>query len=367
MEWTKQAETMMQTWTEAQKKVWEGWYDLMNNASNSSNTPFTFYPDAMKQWQQMMTQTLNAWTSGADPTAQNTARQLMATQEVMLRFLQTTTQAWQAIAPRVEAGEDWQSVVSQYGSQFFQTLLGTPMGVASAGKDVNELWQFYIQEWQKLSQPWLQTTMQSPTNLGHLMMGGGSELAHLTKFHWDMYERTIGGITEIPGLGSNRELNAKLMRGFDAYVDFQKVSAEYQTILSRTFGKAFERYMEKLVSFSEEGKTIDSIQDLMNLWLDTIDESFTRMYVSEEYLEAQKQLAAAGMTFKMRQQDILEVFLGMFDLPTRSELDDAYRSLNELRREVRALKKSLKEQGGAVAKSSKKKRQVSQQAEPVPA
>ena len=180
MDWTKQAETMMQTWGEAQKKAWENWYDLMRGASNSNGSPFGFYPDVMKQWQEMSLQTLNAWTAGADPTAQNAARQMMASQESMMRFMQSITQAWQAIAPKVQAGEDWQSVLRDYSNQYFQSMMGAPTGFMSAGKDINELFQFYMQEWQKMSQPWMQSFLQSPTNVSHIMMGGSSELAQLS-------------------------------------------------------------------------------------------------------------------------------------------------------------------------------------------
>jgi class III poly(R)-hydroxyalkanoic acid synthase PhaE subunit len=111
---------------------------------------------------------------------------------------------------------------------------------------------------------------------------------------------------------------------------------------------------------SEKGEVIDSVQDLMNLWFDTVDETFTHTYVTEEYLEIQKNLAGASMKNKMQQQEILEVFMGMFDLPTRSELDDAYRSMNDLRKEVRMLKKEVKSLKGApapeaAAKSTPKK------------
>ncbi|MCB0209482.1 MAG: hypothetical protein KDJ52_09140 [Anaerolineae bacterium] len=344
MDWTKQAETMMKTWGEAQKQAWGNWYDLMRGASNSNGSPFGFYPDIMKQWQEMSLQTINSWTAGSDPIAQNAARQLMASQESMMRFMQSITQAWQAIAPKVQAGEDWQSVLRDYSNQYFQGMMGTPTGFMSAGKDINELFKFYMQEWQKMGQPWMQSFLQSPTNISHILMGGSSELAQLSKFHWDVYERTFGGMTEVPGMGYNRELNAKLLRGFDSWVEMQKVSAEYHTVLTRTFSNAFESFMGKLVTLSEKGEVIDSIQDLANMYFDTIDETFTKLYVSQDYLDLQNNLAKAGMTNKMRQQEIFEVFQEMLDMPTRSELDDAYRTLNDLRREVKALKRALKAQ-----------------------
>jgi class III poly(R)-hydroxyalkanoic acid synthase PhaE subunit len=357
MDWSKQAETMMQTWTEAQKKMWEGWYDLMQGASPNNSTPFAFYPEMMKQWQKMATQSFEAWTAGADPTAQNVARQLVGSQQMMMQFMQNMTRTWQAIAPKIQAGEDWQSVLRNYSNQWVQSMFGVPTGVMSVGKDSNELFQFYMTEWQKIAQPWMMSWLQSPGNLGHIMMGGSSELAQLTKFHWDLFERTFGGLTEVPGLGYNRELNAKLLRGFDSWADLQRTTAEFHTVMTRTLGQSFEQFMQQLVGLAEKGEVIDSMQDLINLWFDTVDEAFTRMYISEEYLEIQKKVAAAVMTNKMRQQEIFEVVLGIFDLPTRSELDDAYRTMNDMRKEIRNLKKALKDQGQLATSAAAKKKE----------
>ena len=54
----------------------------------------------------------------------------------------------------------------EYNSQWFQGMFGLPTGVMSVSKDMNELWQFYMQEWQQLTQPWLHSWLQSPGNLG---------------------------------------------------------------------------------------------------------------------------------------------------------------------------------------------------------
>lgn len=344
MDWSKQAETMMQTWGEAQKTMWQNWANLAQSATNTTpQSPFAFSGnDWMQQWQKMTMQGVNSWSFGGDPMARNMAQQLVMSQEMTMRFLQMMTQTWQAIAPKVEAGEDWRSVINDYSKQWFQSIMGGPTGMMSSGKDINELWQFYIQEWQKMGQPWMQSLLTSPTNLGQLFMGGNSELAALSNFHWDAYERTIGQMTEIPGMGMNRELNNKIANGFESWVEMQKVLGKYYQHQSKIWTEAFETFMEKLVKMSEKGEVIDSVQDLMNLWFDTVDDTFTHTYVTEEYLEIQKNLAGASMKNKMQQQEILEVFMGMFDLPTRSELDDAYRSMNDLRKEIRMLKREMK-------------------------
>jgi class III poly(R)-hydroxyalkanoic acid synthase PhaE subunit len=105
-----------------------------------------------------------------------------------------------------------------------------------------------------------------------------------------------------------------------------------------------ETVIETLVEKGKKGEKIESVRDLNRLWLDSADDVFTKMYASEEYLEAQHRLSKAGMTYKIMQQDVVEMTLKGLNLPTRSELDDAYKTLYELRKEVKSLKKALREQ-----------------------
>lgn len=344
MDWTKQAEAMMQTWTEAQKKMWENWFQMTQNGSGP-----TMFPNMIEQWRSLTEQSMQAWTSGSAPTLKKVMEQWTASQAVMMRFLELTTKAWQAMAPKVEAGEDWQSILADYSNQWFQQLVEGSTGTVSASKDINALWRFYIEEWQKLLQSWQHNWGQTPWQFSQAILGSGTQLGELSRLHWDAYERSFGRMTETPLMGSNRELSAKLINGFDTWVEFRKTSTEYHLILAKTSAQAFEEVMKELVALSERGEKVDSVRQLMNLWLDTIDHTFSKLYKSEEYLDVQRELSTAVMKYRLQEQEITEIVLKALNLPTRSELDDAYRSLYELRKEVKAIKKTLKEREGATA------------------
>jgi class III poly(R)-hydroxyalkanoic acid synthase PhaE subunit len=344
MDWNKQAETVIQTWSEAQRKMWGSWLDLNKDAAADEETPFAFYANMIKQWQEMTNQGMQTWISRADPAAQNLARQIMTSQEALMRFMQAFAQTWKAIMPKIEAGEDWQSALKAYSEQWVNSLTGIPTNMLTANKDINQLWQLYVKEWQNLGLFWLQSWQEPPKSFSDLsaMLGSGTELGYLSNLHWDAYERVSSSLTDLPSLGYNREFNLKLANAFDTWVDLQRASNEYRIILSKAWAQAFENFVQTLIDMGEKDEVIDSMQDLMNLWFDTVDQTFTHMYVTEDYLTIQQNLAAAAMTHKMQQQEIFELFMKMVDMPTRSELDDAYRSIYELHKEVKALRKELK-------------------------
>lgn len=349
MSWNEQADSMMKVWTEAQRKMWENWYDLAQAVPSPTLMP----TNVLEQWSKMSSQAGESWMAGSQAVSSNIYRQLLSGQNAMMRFLELSTHAWKAMAPKLEAGEDWQAVLSEYTEKLRRQLMPDPTAMVQMSKDVNELWGIYLGEIQGLMRPWMEPLVRAPGHLGGAFAGGNtSELVELTSLYWDAYERTFGRLVESPSMGFTRELNEKLFSGFDAWQDFRRVSIEYQGVLANGWVRIFEEMMRDSIEFAEKGKPITSLRDLIRLWTGTSDRVLGEIFVSEEYIKAQGRLFSATMTYRLREQEVVETFLKPGYIPTRSEVDEVHRNIYELRKEVKALKKALNEaQRGNGAKS----------------
>ena len=84
----------------------------------------------------------------------------------------------------------------------------------------------------------------------------------------------------------------------------------------------------------------------MRTWYSIADRTLMEKFNTEEFLKLQNKLTAALMKHKSAQRDALEIVYNAMELPTRSEIDEAYRDIHALKREVRALRKALKEATG---------------------
>jgi hypothetical protein len=62
---------------------------------------------------------------------------------------------------------------------------------------------------------------------------------------------------------------------------------------------------------------------------------------SNEALRVRGQFLNAMNRYKLRQQEVMELYLTAMSLPTRGEVDDIHHTLYELRKEVKRLKKAL--------------------------
>jgi polyhydroxyalkanoate synthesis regulator phasin len=73
------------------------------------------------------------------------------------------------------------------------------------------------------------------------------------------------------------------------------------------------------------------------------DRTLMQKFNTEEFLNVQNKLTDALMKHKTAQREALSIIYDALEIPTRSEIDEAYRDIHALKREVRALRKALKE------------------------
>jgi class III poly(R)-hydroxyalkanoic acid synthase PhaE subunit len=220
---------------------------------------------------------------------------------------------------------------------------------AASPQNESELWQLYLQGLQKLGQwaglPWL------PLNGSTTVAGAGtsaglptqSPLSELFDLYWNIYEKSFGSFHHTPTLGYTREFNNKLLQGWDTWINFYQASFDYQVVLVNVWLKAFEELILKLAVSEKKAETVQNWRQFLQLWSATFDQVFTETFLSENALRTRRRFLHAAMNYRLHQQQLMEVLLKMNDLPVRSEVDEVHRSIYEMRKEIKSLKKALAE------------------------
>jgi class III poly(R)-hydroxyalkanoic acid synthase PhaE subunit len=319
---------MVNVLAESQKQMWKNWFDWMPGVPSPTESA---------------AQGLNSWTAESEQVAKDLAERLLTTQDNMLRFLELSLKAWKTMAPKIESGENWQTALRGYTETLRLQLIQFPQEIQKTFQDTDELWRLYRDQWKGLVQPWAESLGQAPWHFGRASTGNGSALAQVPNLYWDAYERTFGRLLESPTLGLTRELNADMLKGFDAWLDYRRASFEHQVILGQTWIGAFEEFMRELVAQAEKGDKAPSVKTLLSLWISVVDEVFTKVFRMEDYIRIQGQLVNTAAAYRIREREIADAFLKTSHIASRSELDEAYRRIYELRKDVKELKKGWKE------------------------
>jgi class III poly(R)-hydroxyalkanoic acid synthase PhaE subunit len=354
---------MTNPWFEAQRKFAENW-------SSTMQAPFAMHPFAngvSSPWQQSWEYWQNLFGQNRDPmrifaemqgtieeTARTTAEKMLASQMQGMQLMQQVTAAWQTLAQNALSGNEWQTVLSQYVEQMRSQSTETAEQWFSINASTSELWQQYLEQMQQLGQPWLQawtnTAMQTPAQLGALFSQGlgGGNLANgafspvdIFAPYWDLFEQTVGRTINSPALGLSREYVAELATAFETWQQHRRAEFEFYAIVNEGGMRTFEALMQRLVQQAQQGNPIQTPRQLIDLWVEIGDTVLTELFRSERYSQAQANLVNSSMKLRLAQRTLLEDWLQLNDLPTRSELDEAHKTIHGLRQEVKALKKSL--------------------------
>jgi hypothetical protein len=101
--------------------------------------------------------------------------------------------------------------------------------------------------------------------------------------------------------------------------------------------KIAERLQER-VSKGEEFKGVNS---LYTEWLNISDKVFVELFETDEYSKVQAEVASLQHSIKKEAEAIMEKMMVNFPVITRTEMDDNYKTIHDLKKRVSELEKAL--------------------------
>ncbi|MBL8398988.1 MAG: hypothetical protein JNL84_12750 [Candidatus Accumulibacter sp.] len=321
---------VVNAWAEMQKRMWGDWAAMLQNLPGGDENPVAV---AKKGFE--------AVSKGSNEAARALMDRISGSQSAMNRVMDFFFRSMKIVAPNLEVKKDWRPDLKEFADQWAKestAILQRSMGLGShLGDFANTL----TKDMPNALGPWLSFLAQAASagHIGEGMLGGTAGLSRLLAMESDA--SAISAVGEIPHFGLSREKNAKMLRLVDASVDVRKASLEFHTAFAKALAKAVEATIEELSKLAAKGEKITTVRDLMRLWYRTADGSLLITFNSKEFLDIQNQFSLAQQQYKLSQRAVVEDIFRSFDIPTRTEIDDAYKVIHDLKKEVRALRKEL--------------------------
>jgi hypothetical protein len=365
-DWTEQSLDLWRTYSDAQKELWNTWLDAADRfgaagaetAGEADSTrsragvagapppwggDWTEWAD---RWQELARKTLKTWTTGAAGVPSEVVDRLFSGEEAFLQFLDLSLGGLKVIAPKIDAGEHWEELLRRYLAEIREGILqGSPWfmpeGAGAVAAGIPELWTLYVTEMQRFVAPWAEATQIALLGSTDVSAGDRESFARAEAAFMDAFDGTFGRYAAAPSVGSSRELNERMFRGFEAWVAVRRAAMAFQTQMVNTGFGSYEDMLRELVEKGERGETVTSLRQLFNLWLDMAERGYAEMFKTDDFAELQAGLVNATMQYQMRQREIQEEFLSAMGQPTRSEIDQVHRHVYDLRIEVRYMKREL--------------------------
>jgi class III poly(R)-hydroxyalkanoic acid synthase PhaE subunit len=167
------------------------------------------------------------------------------------------------------------------------------------------------------------------------------------------FEEGVKRFSEGPLFSGVSDVDNRVAKAMDGWLDLGEKNHDYHEVLLKGWIKAYEKFLVQVKENTNEDNQELSPRRLVELWSSIANEELMAMHRSDEFLQVQKGLIKASAEYRLQEQDIAEVICEALHIPTRQEIDDVHKTITELRRELRALKKAT--QADPSRKSATKK------------
>ena len=223
--------------------------------------------------------------------------------------------------------KDWNKQLETYFGEFIS-------GLSGQGNQASNIMQQMLGVWNQLPMDTIQRTMSSAS----LMPGD-----FLQGMKNDAFNAATEKYLSVPGIGYSRESQESYLKGIRLAAKYQNALNEFNNANSRVGIEALDRLQKKIFTMAEEGKEINSLREVYDLWVDANEDAYAEFVYSKEYQKLYSELVNRLMEFKQHNQHIIDESLASMNIPTRKGVDTVKKRQQELRRELLATKQTLKE------------------------
>lgn len=132
-------------------------------------------------------------------------------------------------------------------------------------------------------------------------------------------------------------------------------NAELQYMVYTQGAKVMDNLAEATAKKIEKGEEISSMMSLYQEWLNIGDKTFVELFESEDYSKLMAEVNAMQLKLRKDVEKQLEKLMVGVPVATRSEMDEVYKTIYELKKQVRELEKALEAAEGTEKKATASK------------
>ena len=231
------------------------------------------------------------------------------------------SQANDAVSRFNRQASDWYGQMQQVAAQF--------AGQDSSAADVSQAWRRA-----------LGANGDNPfPDMFKAMRGKGAhgldEWLEQAKPYLESFQQQAQRWQQAPAFGQYREHQERWQALQQAQQDYQHQTGEFNALMMKCAQGAFEVFEDKLTAHEEPGRQITSARALFDLWIDSAEQAYAGIALSQEFREVYGALTNAQMRLRAAIQLEVEQMTGLFGMPTRTEIDSAHRKIAEMERALR--------------------------------
>jgi class III poly(R)-hydroxyalkanoic acid synthase PhaE subunit len=190
--------------------------------------------------------------------------------------------------------------------------------------------------------PWSEAMRKNMKLMPQLAEGRPESFMHIFHNMFSALDDTFGKVFHVPAVGKDREKITLLLRAFDDLAVNMAKNIEYQHMLYATGMTAMERVIETIAHKIKSGEEVKSFDEFFDLWIDLNEKTYLELFQTEEFSQLQGEFMESTLMVRRHFFKLMELYLYDFPIALRSEMDDLYKTIYDLKKKLKSLEKQMK-------------------------
>ena len=206
---------------------------------------------------------------------------------------------------------------------------------------------YYADLYEQFGKPWAEAAKSQTSNFMHGDFSQ-SELQPEILFKqmqaaYAMFEKSTGKLFSVPALGKDREKLEQMSKFAKAMSTFAAKNIEYQQLMQVTGQEGMQTVVKALASKIEAGEKFEKFDEFFSLWIDINEKAFNKLFQSKVFSDKRNAMTDAGFNARKLYNEIVESQLVDLPIVRRSEMDEVYKIIYDLRKQVKGLESQIQE------------------------
>lgn len=365
-QWTNMwnnASSNMNNWMNGMNQM-NSWNNWMNQFQN--NNPFSM--DAWKKttenWTSVFNQYYNMLNNGfsdlqknmQNGTAQDAYRNMVNVTEGFTRFAEMWMPFWKSIQEKTFNSDLYKqymnpAVYKELMDKFFGFM---PESSRQYMQNMTDMMQKGMGQ---MNQAGMNNYQQMRGMMNGMMPSSADMFGGMMNNYTTWYNTVQNAVAPITKMMTPNQHTKTMLEWNDIsnrLMVYNIKNAEMQYMIYNQGVKVMDSLAENIAAKIQKGEEVNNMMAMYQEWLNISDKVFVSLFESEEYSKIMAEVSSMQMKLKKDVEAQMEKFLVGVPVATRSEMDEMYKTIYDLKKQVRQLEKMLEIDSTEEEKSAKK-------------
>ena len=197
-----------------------------------------------------------------------------------------------------------------------------------------------VEYYKQFVSPWMEIDADIMKRLGE---GDPDAYIDFFKEYQAKYAENIEKYFTVMGMGLNREANEDYMKAMNQWNKAMISMGELMAVITKTAQESFQQIAEKVQADLAEGKSITTFRDFYTVWYSVTEAAYEKLLATDEFAIVFDDFSDRYAQFMIAQNKVYERMLAFLPIPTNTDMKSLYKTVYDLRKDVRDLKRALAE------------------------